>query len=73
MDNWTEAGLRPYMDHVLEVFGFERVMYGSDWPVCLRGIEYNRWLELVQEVVRDATEAERRSLFYGTAERFYRL
>ena len=73
VDNWTEAELRPYMDHVLEVFGFERVMYGSDWPVCLRGIEYNRWLELVQEVVRDATEAERRSLFYGTAERFYRL
>ena len=73
VDNWTAAEIRPYMDHVLEVFGFARVMYGSDWPVCLRGIEYKGWLELVQEGVGDATEAERQSLFYGTAERFYRL
>lgn len=73
VDHWTVAGIRPYMSHVIEVFGFERVMFGSDWPVCLLGIEYGRWVEIVQEMVSDATEAERQSLFYGTAERFYRL
>ncbi len=73
VDHWTKEEIRPYMEHVLEVFGFERVMFGSDWPVCELGIEYRKWLDLVREVVCDATEAERQSLFFGTAERFYRL
>ena len=57
MDRWTKEEIRPYMEHVLEVFGFERVMFGSDWPVCELGIEYRQWFDLVLEVVCDATEA----------------
>ncbi len=35
VEHWTEDDIWPYMEHVLEVFGFDRIMFGSDWPVCL--------------------------------------
>ena len=73
VDRWTKEEIRTYMENVPEVFGFERVMFGSDWLVCELGIEYRQWLDLVREVVCDATEAERQSLFYGTPERLHRL
>ena len=73
VDQWTEAQIRPYMQHVIDAFGFKRLMFGSDWPVCLLGIDYGRWLAVVQELVAGASEDERRDLLYGTAERFYRL
>ncbi len=72
VEHWTEDDIWPYMEHVLEVFGFDRIMFGSDWPVCLLGIEYGEWVALVEKVTSGATEAQRRSLFYETA-RFYRL
>jgi predicted TIM-barrel fold metal-dependent hydrolase len=56
-----------------EVFRFDRVMFGSDWPVCLFGIEYGQWVAWVEKATSGATEVLRRSLFYETAARFYRL
>ncbi|MBM3279786.1 MAG: amidohydrolase [Candidatus Handelsmanbacteria bacterium] len=70
---WTPADQRPYLDHVIDCFGFSRLMWGSDWPVCTLAVEYRRWLETVQEVVRGASQAEREQLFRGTAATFYRL
>jgi len=70
---WRIADLRPYLDHVIEAFGCDRLMFGSDWPVCTLAVEYGRWLEIVQEATKDATSEEQHQLFYGTAERFYRL
>ena len=56
-----------------ELFRFDRVMFGSDWPVCPLGIEYGEWVAWVEKATLGATEVLRRSLFYETAARFYRL
>ncbi|MEJ7713675.1 MAG: amidohydrolase family protein [Pyrinomonadaceae bacterium] len=42
---WTAADLQPYIDHVIESFGWDRVMFGSDWPVCTPAASYQIWLE----------------------------
>ncbi len=70
---WKPADLRPYLDHVIDCFGFSRLMWGSDWPVCTLAASYGQWLELVQEAVQGASEAEKRQLFWDTATVFYRL
>ena len=71
-----------YIEHVLARFGPERVMWGSDWPVCLQKSEYSQWLEHAQDVVRLATKDEmnghydlydQRRIFGGTATEFYSL
>ncbi len=70
---WKPQDLRPYMDCVIEAFGFERVMFGSDWPVALQGVKYDRWLEVVQDAVLRASALEQEQLFYETAASFYRM
>ena len=56
-----------------ELFRLDTVIFGSDWPVCLLGIEYGEWVAWVEKATSGATEVLRRSLFYETAARFYRL
>jgi len=72
-ESWTAADLQPYCDHVINVFGFDRLMFGSDWPVATLAAVYQRWLEVVEEAVKHASPGERRALFHDTAKRFYRL
>jgi L-fuconolactonase len=70
---WTVENLKPYADVVLEAFGPERVMWGSDWPVSrLRG-EYGDWHGAAQKLCAHLPEADRDAIFGGTATRFYRL
>jgi L-fuconolactonase len=71
--NWTPAQLRPYIDHALERFGFDRVMFGSDWPVSEQTHRYGAWVEVVDRAVEDASEDERRKLFRDNAIAVYRL
>lgn len=73
VERWQGADLRPYLDHVVDCFGFSRLMWGSDWPVCTLATDYRRWLDWVREAVRDTSEADQRQLFGGTAAAFYRL
>lgn len=54
-----------------ELFIFNRVIFGSDWPVCPLGIEYGEWVAWVEKATSGATQVLRRSLFYETAARFY--
>jgi L-fuconolactonase len=63
----------PYVAHVIEAFGFERVMYGSDWTVSELSHRYPDWVTILDRVVAGASEAERRQLYRGTAQRIYRL
>jgi L-fuconolactonase len=70
---WTEDGLRPYVEVVLEAFGPERVMFGSDWPVCLVGASYRRWVEVVRRFIGALSPTERAEIIGGTARRAYRL
>ena len=70
---WTDADLQPYWDRTLEVFGPERLMFGSDWPVSRLATEYDRWLSCVQQWAAALSESERSGLFGETAASVYRL
>lgn len=70
---WTEETLAPYAAHVIKVFGPERVMWGSDWPVCrLRG-SYARWHAAAEALTAHLGAPARARIFGGTAQEFYRL
>ena len=70
---WTVADLRPYLEVVLDAFGPERVLFGSDWPVCLVACGYARWMEIVQELTAHLSPAERAAILGENARRVYRL
>ena len=72
-DGWSVDDLRSYADHVLDAFGAERVMWGSDWPVCrLRG-RYGDWFAAAEALTAKLSEKERARVFGGTAAEVYRL
>ena len=70
---WKGEDLWPYIDHVLECFGFDRVMYGGDWPVVLLASDYIRWVEALLRAVRGCSVRQQTALFSQTARRVYRL
>jgi L-fuconolactonase len=70
---WTERDLEPYFDTALEAFGPKRLMFGSDWPVCLVAVEYRRWAEIVTSVVERFSADERERVMGGTAVEAYKL
>lgn len=72
-EKWTLEDLRPYVDHVIECFGWDRVMFGSDWPVCTLSAPLQKWAETLLQLTRDAGEEKQQKLFYENAARVYRL
>jgi len=70
---WTTEDLRPYVAYALELFGAERLMFGSDHPVCLLAASYERVLESFQEILKDLRTEDCDRIFGGNAARFYRL
>jgi len=70
---WKPADLRPYVEEALECFGPDRLMYGSDWPVCLLAGAYDVVHAALGEALGSTSEDERRKIFGETAARFYRL
>ena len=70
---WTPAEVEPYAAHAIDCFGFERVMFGSDWPVSTLTHQYAEWVAIVDGIVSGASDAEKRALFAETARRVYRL
>lgn len=70
---WREAEVIPYIAHAIDCFGFDRVMFGGDWPVSELASSYVRWVEVVDKVVAGASEAECRRLYRDNAIAFYRL
>ena len=73
MEGWTQDDLKPFIDHVLECFGFDRTMYGGDWPVATQATEYPRWVETLAWAVGDCSDQDLKKLFYENAVGFYRL
>ena len=71
--SWTAEQLRPYMDAALEAFGTERLMFGSDWPVCLLACGYQRWSQIVSDWAASLTPAERGRVMGQTAIEAYNL
>lgn len=72
-ENWSLDNIQPYIDHVIACFGFDRVIYGSDWPVSTLATDYKRWVETLQKTVSGCTPEELRKLFHDNAIRFYKL
>lgn len=72
-ENWTADDLQPYVHHVLGMFGFDRVMFGSDWPVCTLAADYQRVIDTTRELLKSLRPFEKESVFGGVAKAFYRL
>ena len=70
---WTVDSLRPYVDVVLDAFGPRRLLFGSDWPVCLLAASYAEVVRAARALTSDLSVAEQERVFGGTAEEVYRL
>ena len=71
--SWTVSDLRPYADIALDAFGPDRLMFGSDWPVCLLAASYDDVAGAARELTAQLSEDERAQVFGGAAARAYRL
>jgi L-fuconolactonase len=71
--SWTPADLRPFVSKVLEWFGPDRLMFGSDWPVCLLAGSYPSVQQALAESVGRLSPSEEDALYGGTARQAYRL
>jgi L-fuconolactonase len=72
-NNWTAADLKPYLDAGVAAFGTDRILFGSDWPVCLVASTYSKWLQLVQNYFNTFSSSEQEAIFAGNAIKFYKL
>jgi len=72
-DNWTRDDLKPYIDHVIESFGIDRVMYGGDWGVSTLATTYTDWVETLNWATQTLSQADKDKLFYENGMRFYRI
>jgi len=70
---WKASDLAPYVHHVIDVFGWDRVMFGSDWPVCLLAGDYQKVWNAINEILRDISDEQRAKVFGINAIRFYKL
>ncbi|MHB1007186.1 MAG: amidohydrolase family protein [Chloroflexota bacterium] len=70
---WKPDDLRPYVDKVIELFGVDRVMFGSDWPVCLLAATYGQVFDAFQVCIGGLSEAEKTKVLGENAKRFYGL
>src|SRR5262249_40980635 len=70
---WTAETLRPAVEGVIACFGWDRVMFGSDWPVCTLAASFKQWVEALSLLTQDAGAENQRKLFYENALRVYRL
>ena len=71
--SWTTADLRPWVEHVIECFGWNRIVWGGDWPVCTLSSTLSRWVATAHELTAGATTGERANFFHLNAERLYRV
>jgi predicted TIM-barrel fold metal-dependent hydrolase len=72
-ERWAPADLAPFIRHTIDCFGWDRVMFGSDWPVCTLSASLKQWVEALREVIAGASEEQQRQLFHDNAVRVYRL
>jgi L-fuconolactonase len=70
---WTREQVTPYVEHVIDCFGFDRCMYGSDWTVSELTHQYPDWVAILDDVTARASEDEKRAFWRETAIRTYRL
>jgi predicted TIM-barrel fold metal-dependent hydrolase len=71
--DWTVETLRPFVEHVIESFGWDRVVWGSDHPVCTLTADLTRWVGATKELIAGASTDEQAQLLHRNAERIYRI
>ncbi|MET8280678.1 amidohydrolase family protein [Micromonospora sp. NPDC005174] len=71
--SWSASDLRPAVDHALDAFGPHRLMFGSDWPVCLLASSYSRWVGVLAELLEPLGDGEQAAIWRETAVRAYGL
>ncbi|MFO0980387.1 MAG: amidohydrolase family protein, partial [Planctomycetota bacterium] len=67
---WRASDLRPYVEHVVDCFGFDRLVFGGDWPVATLASSYPQWCNALAEILADASAAELERLWRSNATRF---
>jgi len=70
---WTVDDLRPWVEHVIASFGWDRIVWGGDWPVCTLSAPLARWVEATRTLTSGATDDQRAKLFHRNAEKIYRV
>jgi L-fuconolactonase len=73
LNHWHANDFTPYLESIIDYFGLDRVLYGSDWPVCLLAAEYKEVLKLVQDFTAAFSKKEQANIFGGNACRIYNL
>jgi L-fuconolactonase len=70
---WSSETLAPIVNHCLDAFGPDRVVFGSDWPVCLLGGSLRSWVDALGEIVANRSNEEQQKLWHASARKFYAL
>lgn len=72
-EDWALDSIRPYVEHTISVFGWDRVVWGSDWPVCTLGGNLSTWVAATQALIEGCSPQERTKLLSGNARRIWNL
>jgi L-fuconolactonase len=72
-NRWTIEDLHRYVDAAIDAFGPERLMFGSDWPVCTLAARYDEVIDVIRTAIDERPQSEQDSIFGGAARRFWRL
>ena len=72
-DAWTDDDIKPYIEATVEAFGFDRIIYAGDYPICLQATTLTRWVELLDRVLIGSSDEELRKFYRSNAIKFYRL
>jgi predicted TIM-barrel fold metal-dependent hydrolase len=70
---WSAEDLRPYVEHVIASFGWERVIFGSDWPVCTLSATFQQWVQTLLAITHSAGDVNQKKLFHDNSLRVYKL
>ena len=73
LDRWTVDDLRPFVEHAVAVFGWDRVVWGSDWPVCTLTADLGRWVTATRTLLTGTSADKQAKLWHANATRIYRL
>ncbi len=71
--HWKQADFTPYLDTMVDLFGTQRILYGSDWPVCTLAASYSETYQIVKSYFDDFSIEDQDNVFGMNAKRFYRL
>jgi predicted TIM-barrel fold metal-dependent hydrolase len=72
-ESWTVEDLRPWVEHAINCFGWDRVVWGGDWPVCTLTASLKQWADASDQLFAGSTDAQREKVFCKNAQRIYRV